>query len=308
MNQKKFYITTAIPYVNAAPHIGFALEAVQADVITRYYRQKGVNTLLLTGADENSLKNVKAAEEAGISTQELCDLHAKEFADLKNILNFSYDKFFRSSNKEQHWSGVQKLWNLCKDKIFKKTYKGLYCVGCEVFYTENELIEDRCPEHKIKLEEVNEENYFFKLSDYKNTLKSLIESDKLKIVPEERKNEALGFINQGLEDFSISRSVKRAKGWGVPVPNDSSQIMYVWFDALGIYLTGIGYGTDEKTFNKWWPADIHLIGKGILRFHAVYWPAILLASGLPLPKSIYVHGYLTVEGEKISKSFKLINN
>jgi len=302
MNQKKFYITTAIPYVNAAPHIGFALEAVQADVITRYYRQKGVNTLLLTGADENSLKNVKAAEEAGISTQELCDLHAKEFADLKNILNFSYDKFFRSSNKEQHWSGVQKLWNLCKDKIFKKTYKGLYCVGCEVFYTENELIEDRCPEHKIKLEEVNEENYFFKLSDYKNTLKSLIESDKLKIVPEERKNEALGFINQGLEDFSISRSVKRAKGWGVPVPNDSSQIMYVWFDALGIYLTGIGYGTDEKTFNKWWPADIHLIGKGILRFHAVYWPAILLASGLPLPKSIYVHGYLTVEGEKISKS------
>src|SRR3989344_6614380 len=169
MNQKKFYITTAIPYVNAAPHIGFALEAVQADVITRYYRQKGVNTLLLTGADENSLKNVKAAEEAGISTQELCDLHAKEFADLKNILNFSYDKFFRSSNKEQHWSGVQKLWNLCRDKIYKKIYRGLYCVGCELFYTENELINGQCPEHKTKPEEVSEENYFFKLSDYQDT-------------------------------------------------------------------------------------------------------------------------------------------
>ncbi len=302
MNQKKFYLTTAIPYVNAAPHLGFALEAVQADVIARYYRQQGVRTFLLTGADENSLKNVKAAEEAGLSTQELCDIHAKEFADLKDILNFSYDAFFRSSNKNKHWPGVQKLWRLCQDKIYKKPYTGLYCVGCEQFYTENELVDGKCPEHKTKPEEVSEENYFFKLSDYQETLKDLIERDELKVFPTERKNEALGFINQGLEDFSISRSVKRAKGWGVSVPDDPDQMMYVWFDALGIYLTGAGYGTDEETFNKWWPADTHLIGKGILRFHAIYWPAILLAAGLPLPKSIYVHGYLTVEGEKISKS------
>ena len=302
MNKGKFYITTAIPYVNAAPHIGFALEAVQGDVMARYSRQKGVDTYLLTGADENSLKNVKAAEEAGVSTQHLCDTYAKEFADLKSILNFSYNYFFRSSSKKNHWPGVQKLWKLAEKDIFKKPYKGLYCVGCELFYTKNELIDGKCPEHKTKVELVSEENYFFKLSKYESQLKELIESDELKIVPQERKNEVLGFINQGLEDFSISRSVKRAKGWGVEVPGDSKQIMYVWFDALGIYLTGIGYGTDEKKFKKWWPANIHLIGKGILRFHAVYWPAILLSAGLPLPKSIYVHGYLTVEGEKISKS------
>ncbi|MCH8820917.1 methionine--tRNA ligase [Patescibacteria group bacterium] len=302
MNKGKFYITTAIPYVNAAPHIGFALEAVQGDVMARYSRQKGVDTYLLTGADENSLKNVKAAEEAGVSTQHLCDTYAKEFADLKSILNFSYNYFFRSSSKKNHWPGVQKLWKLAEKDIFKKPYKGLYCVGCELFYTKNELIDGKCPEHKTKVELVSEENYFFKLSKYESQLKELIKSDELKIVPQERKNEVLGFINQGLEDFSISRSVKRAKGWGVEVPGDSKQIMYVWFDALGIYLTGIGYGTDEKKFKKWWPANIHLIGKGILRFHAVYWPAILLSAGLPLPKSIYVHGYLTVEGEKISKS------
>lgn len=304
MNKNKYYLTTAIPYVNASPHIGFALEAIQADVVARYYRLSGVNTFLLTGADENSLKNVKAAKEKGISTKELCDKFAKEFASLKETLNFSYDNFLRSSDKEHHFPGAQKLWGLIEESgdFYKKIYEGLYCVGCELFYTEEELLDGKCPEHKVAPEKIKEENYFFKLSKYQRILEELIETDEIKIRPMERKNEVLGFIRKGLEDFSVSRSKERSKGWGVPVPNDPDQTIYVWVEALGIYLTGIGFGTDEETFKKWWPADAHLIGKGILRFHAVYWPALLLSAKLELPKSIYVHGYLTVEGEKISKS------
>lgn len=304
MNKKKFYLTTAIPYVNASPHLGFALEVIQADVIARYHRLLGNEVFLLAGADENSLKNVKSATEMGISPQELCDKYAKEFADLKTILNFSYDSFWRTSNKELHFPGAQKLWGLIEQNgdFYKKTYEGLYCVGCELFYTEKELVEGKCPEHKLAPEKIKEENYFFKLSKYQEKLKELIESDYLKVRPIERKNEVLGFINKGLEDFSVSRSQERSKGWGVPVPNDPDQTIYVWVEALGIYLTGVGFGVDSKKFEQWWPADGHLIGKGILRFHAVYWPALLLAAGLELPKAIYVHGYLTVNKEKISKS------
>ncbi|MFH2100819.1 MAG: methionine--tRNA ligase, partial [Candidatus Micrarchaeota archaeon] len=186
--------------------------------------------------------------------------------------------------------------------IYKKKYRGLYCVGCEAFYEESELPGGICPEHGKKPEIVEEENYFFKLSKYQDKLVDLIESGKLQILPKSRKNEVLSFIRGGLKDFSISRSIKRAKGWGVPVPNDPTQIEYVWFDALGTYLTGIGYGTDDEKFGGYWPADVHVIGKGILRFHAVYWPAILLSAGLELPKTIFVHGYITVEGQKMSKS------
>ncbi len=302
---KKYYLTTAIPYVNAAPHAGFALEVIQADTAARFHRLIGNDVLFSSGSDENSLKNVQAAEAEHISTRELVDKYAKRFEDLQTALNLSYDTFNRTAT-ENHFKGAQKLWLACKkEDIYKKTYTGLYCVGCEEFYTEDELIEGKCPEHKTTPEQVNEENYFFKLSNYQNQLEDIISTDKLKIIPETRKNEVLSFVKQGLKDFSISRSVERAKGWGVPVPNDPSQIQYVWFDALTTYLTALGYGTDESLFKKYWLEGnqrIHVIGKGIIRFHAVYWIAMLLSANIPLPTTEFVHGYITINGQKISKS------
>jgi len=299
-----FYLTTAIPYVNAAPHLGHVLEFIQTDVIARYQKSRGREVALVTGADENSLKNVHAAEKEGIAVSELCNRNSAVFREIAQKTGLSFTTFMRTSDKELHWPGVQKLWKLCDaaGDIYGKKYRGLYCVGCEAFYEEDELTEGICPEHRTKPEVIEEENYFFRLSKYQGTLERMIESDELRIVPETRKNEALSFIRGGLKDFSISRSVARANGWGVPVPNDPAQIEYVWFDALGTYITGIGYGTDEQTFKKFWPADVHVIGKGILRFHAVYWPAILLSAGLKLPKMVFVHGYITVEGQKMSKS------
>ena len=300
----KFYLTTAIPYVNAAPHLGHVLEFIQTDAIARYQRLLGNDVALVTGADENSLKNVQAAEKLGISVAELCRRNSAVFEEMAKKIGLSYTSFQRTSDKEKHWPGVQRVWELCDKRgdIYKKKYRGLYCVGCEAFYEPEELPGGECPEHKTKPEEIEEENYFFRLSKYQSELERLIESDELKVLPQTRKNEILSFIRGGLKDFSISRSVSRAKGWGVPVPNDPSQIEYVWFDALGTYITGIGYGTDDEKFAKYWPADAHVIGKGILRFHAVYWPAMLLSAGLPLPKTVFVHGYITVEGQKMSKS------
>jgi methionyl-tRNA synthetase len=299
---KKFYITTAIPYVNASPHIGFALELVQTDVVARYHCQLGEEVFFLTGADENSLKNVQAAEEEDISTKELVDRNTQKFIELGQVLNISNDDFIRTISKK-HFAGSQKLWSACKkEDIYKKEYKGLYCVGCEQFYTEDELVDGKCPEHKTKPDIVEEENYFFKLSNYQKKLEKLIESDEYRIVPASRKNEVLSFIKMGLQDFSISRSQKRAKNWGVPVPGDKTQVMYVWFDALSNYLTGIDYDKEGKNYKKYWPADVHVIGKGIIRFHAVYWPAMLLSAGLPLPRTLFVHGYINIEGAKISKS------
>ncbi len=299
----KFYLTTAIPYVNGAPHIGHALEFVQSDVIARYNRLIGNDTYFLSGVDENSLKNVRAAEDAGVSTQELCDKYADIFLDLTKDLDISIDDFIRTSS-EHHHKGAQQLWANCKpEDIYKKTYKGHYCVGCETFYTEKDLVNGECPEHLTVPEIVEEENYFFKLSNYANILLNLIESGELKITPDFRKNEITQFIKMGLEDFSISRSKERAKNWGVSVPGDDNQVMYVWFDALSNYITGLGYGSDDtRKFDKYWPADLHVIGKGISRFHAIYWPAMLLSAGLPIPKSIFVHGYISVEGQKMSKS------
>jgi methionyl-tRNA synthetase len=304
---KKFYITTAIPYVNSEPHIGHALEFVQTDAIKRFHELLQEDTFLTTGADENSLKNVQAAEEEGISIKQLCDKYSKKFKETMKLLDLSFNSFMRSSSKE-HISGSQKLWKLCSKDIYKKMYKGLYCIGCEAFLTESELVDGKCKEHNKEPELVEEENYFFRLSSYQKQLEELIANDKLKIVPESRKNEVLSLVKSGLEDFSISRSRKRAKGWGVPVPGDDSQIMYVWLDALNVYQTSVGFGRDEKQYKKWWPADVHVIGKGILRFHAVYWPAILLSAGLPLPKELFVHGYITINGSKISKSLGNVIN
>lgn len=300
----KFYITAAIPYVNAKPHIGHALELVQADTIARYHKLLGDETLLLSGGDENALKNVQAAEKAGQPVQEFIDDNNQKFVELTEKLGCHYDIWQKGSDQKTHFPSSQKLWGLCAKDIYKKKYKGLYCVGCETFYEKSELNENgECFEHPGKrLDEVEEENYFFKLSKHQDQLIKLIESDTLEIVPIERKNEVLGFLKSGLQDISISRSNERAKNWGVPVPGDDTQRIYVWFDALNIYQSGIGFGWDETKYNKWWPADLHVIGKGIIRFHAVYWPAFLLSAGLKLPKKLFVHGYYTVNGQKMSKT------
>jgi methionyl-tRNA synthetase len=303
---KKFYITAAIPYVNAAPHIGHALEFVQTDVIARLHKLLGEDTLMLSGGDENALKNVQAAEIAGISIQEFVDKNTEIFNKLTKELNTEFDVWQKGSDKEKHFPSSQELWKRCKASgdIYKKKYEGLYCIGCETFYPKDELNDKgECPEHPgKKLQKVAEENYFFKLSKYEDKLIELIENDELKIIPETRKNEVLSFLKGSLKDISISRTNERAKNWGVPVPNDSTQRIYVWFDALNIYQSGIGFGWDEKKYKKWWPADVHVIGKGITRFHAIYWPAFLLSAELKLPKAIFIHGYFTVEGQKISKS------
>ncbi len=300
----KFFISTAIYYVNANPHIGHALEIVQTDVLARYHRSLGEEVLFLTGTDENSLKNVQAAEKADVPIQEFVDKNAQIFKDLKKTLNLSFDDFIKTT-EDRHIKGAEKLWLACKKDIYKKKYKGLYCVGCEEFYVQNELVDGLCPEHKKELELIEEENYFFKLSKYQNQLKELIEKDKIKIIPQTRKNEVLSFINSGLKDICISRSKERAHGWGIPVPGDSNQIIWVWFDALANYITALGYGTDEQKFNDWWQNNnnkLHVIGKGILRFHAVYWPGMLLSAGISLPESIFVHEYINVDGQKMSKS------
>ena len=301
----KFYITTAIPYVNAKPHIGHALEFIESDTIARYHRILGDEVLLLCGSDDNALKNVQAAEKEGVPIQEFVDNNSNLFLGLSKKLNVNFDVFQKGSDPKHH-SSSQRLWELCdkNNDIYKKEYQGLYCVGCELFYEKGELDErGECLEHPgKKLERVSEDNYFFKLAKYQSKIYRLIASDNLRIVPEKRKNEVLSFIKQGLKDISISRSNTRAKNWGVPVPNDSKQRIYVWFDALNIYQSGVGFGSDEKTYKKWWPADLHVIGKGILRFHAIYWPAFLLSAGLKLPKKIFVHEYITVNGQKMSKT------
>ena len=302
---KRLYLTTAIPYVNASPHIGFSLEVVQADAIARFWRLLGYDVFFSSGTDENSLKNVQAAEAVKVDINDWVGEYAKQFESLKGALNISWDVFNRTSEKH-HFLGAQKIWGLCKkEDIYKKKYRGLYCVGCEAFYTKDEIVDGKCIDGHTNIEEVEEENYFFKLSNYQKFLEDLIASDKLKIVPNTRKNEVLSFVKQGLEDFSISRSHERAHGWGVPVPGDESQVMYVWFDALTTYLTALGYGKDDALFKKYWEENsnrVHVIGKGIIRFHAVYWPAMLKSAGIKLPTEEFVHGYLTIEGQKISKT------
>jgi len=306
--KNKYYVTTAIPYVNAEPHIGHALEFVQTDVIARYHRLLGEDVYFLSGTDDNALKNVQAAEEKGVPVAKFVKQNSDKYHQLKGTLNISFDDFIRTTEK-RHLDGSQALWKACeKEDIYKKKYKGLYCVGCEVFVTEKDLVKGKCPEHNKRPELVEEENYFFKLSNYQDWLEDLITSDKLKIVPETRKNEVLSFIRQGLEDFSISRTRERAHGWGIPVPDDPDQIIYVWFDALANYITALDWHKKDPLYKKYWPADVHVIGKGITRFHAIYWPAMLKSAGILLPKEEFVHGYVTVEKQKISKTLGNVIN
>jgi len=309
----RLYLSTTIPYVNSRAHVGHALELVQADVLARHHRRIGDEVRLQSGTDDNSLKNVLAAEAEGISTRELVNRNASEFAGLREHLSLSFDDFIRTSSDPRHRPGVERLWRACEDNgdLYRKTYTGLYCVGCEQFYGETELADGNCPDHGTPPQLVAEENWFFRLSRYADRLQEEISSGRLRIEPASRRNEVLGFIAGGLEDFSASRSVERARGWGIGVPGDPSQVIYVWWDALGNYITSLNYGArgrgsrQDADYRRWWAgADrrAHVVGKGVLRFHAVYWPAILLSAGEPLPTEIFVHDYLTIDGRKISKS------
>ncbi len=300
----KFYITTAIAYVNGAPHLGHALEMIQADCMARYHRLIGDETFFLTGTDEHGSKIYQTAAEQGLDTQELVDLNAAKFLELTKLLNISNDDFIRTTD-QKHKDGVKILWNKLIEKgdIYKDGYEGLYCVGCEAFITSSDLTkEGLCPNHNKKPDLIKEENYFFRLSKYADQIEQLITSDELEIIPNSRKNEILSFIKSGLKDVSFSRP-KATLPWGIEVPNDPEQVMYVWCDALTNYITGINYGqSDESHFNKFWPADIQLIGKDILRFHAAYWIAMLISAEIPVPKAIAVHGFITSDGQKMSKS------
>ncbi|AXI76467.1 methionine--tRNA ligase [Peterkaempfera bronchialis] len=303
----RHYLTTTIPYVNSRPHLGFVLELVQADVLARHHRRLGHRVRLLTGTDDNSLKNVLAAEEQGVPVQQLVDRNADAFAALRGPLSLSTDDFLRTSSDPRHRPGVERLWRACADNgdLYRKHYAGLYCVGCEQFYPEEELDGGRCPEHGTEPQLVVEENWFFRLSRYTERLHGLVSSGRLRIEPEARRNEVLSFIASGLRDFSVSRSRERARGWGIPVPGDPDQVVYVWWDALGNYVTALDHATGGAAYDEWWEGSerrVHHVGKGVVRFHAVYWPAILLSAGLPLPTDILVHDYLTVDGRKISKS------
>lgn len=298
------YVTTSIPYVNGNPHIGHALELVQADAIARYNRLTGNATVFQTGTDENAYKNVIAADEQGISVQTLVDENSSRFRELVNLLQISADTFIRTTDP-MHKAGVAEFWNCLKQSdIYKKTYKGFYCTGCEDFLLDKDLTDGKCPDHLAKPVLVEEQNYFFRLSAYQSELEHLISKEEISVVPETRKNEVLSFIRGGLQDISVSRDAGRMSGWGIPVPGDETQIIYVWIDALINYVTGQEFGSSDDWREIWNPHThkLHVIGKNVWKFHAVYWPALLLSAGLPVPSQILVHGFLTVEGQKISKS------
>jgi len=298
----KFYITTSIPYTNAPPHIGFAFEIIQADVLARYNRILGNDVFFLTGTDEHGIKTLRVAKEVGKEPLEFANEISEKFKELTRVLNISNDDFIRTTDEVRHKPTIEKLWKQL-DKagdIYKKKYEGFYCPGCEAFKTEKEIADGKCVIHLKPLELVEEENYFFKLSKYNQKIKEAIESGELRIVPESKKNETLSMLNQGMEDVSFSRT--KDKYWGIEVPGDFEQVVYVWCDALPNYISGIGYTFDEEKFEKYWPADVHCIGKDIMKFHTIFWPAMLLSAELELPKMVFVHGFINVGGQKMSKS------
>jgi methionyl-tRNA synthetase len=300
---KKFYITTAIAYPNSSPHLGHTLEIVQADALARFHKLLGKDVFFQTGTDEHGLKNYQTAQKQGKDTLEFLDNNVAVFKDLYKQLNIEYDNFIRTTNKKVHYTGATKLWKKLveSEDIYKKKYKGLYCTGCEAFKTEKELENGKCPNHPTRdIESVEEENYFFKLEKYKEKVIKIIQSDVYKVIPKSRKNEILSFLKEA-KDISFSRP-KSTLPWGIPVSEDPSQIMYVWCDALSNYITGVGYSTDQQQFKKTWPADIHIIGKDILRFHAAFWPAMLISANLQLPKKLFVHGFILSKGTKMGKS------
>lgn len=318
MSNKKFYITTAIDYPNNRPHIGTAYEKIGADVIARYYRLAGYETLFLMGTDEHSQNVEKAARQEGISPDKFLERLVPEFREAWSKLNISYDDFIRTT-EQRHIVTVQALIQRCYDNgdIYKGEYSGYYCPSCEAFYEEEELVEREggkgCPTHPITLEHIVEHNYFFALSKYQAKLAEYIEENPDFIQPETRLNEVLGLINSGLKDFSVSRAKKL---WGIPCPFDKEHVVYVWFDALTNYISGLS-PEDTKTspfdgnspkYEKFWPADLHVIGKDITRFHCLYWPAMLMSAKIPLPKQVWAHGWvhaLTLDENNEPKKLKM---
>lgn len=296
-----YYITTSIPYANGDPHIGFGMELLQADVLARYARQQGKPVIFATGTDEHGGKIFDKAAELGLKTKEYTDQISQQFRDLAKLVNASNDRFIRTTDAG-HEQRAQLIWKALEKDIYKSSYTGWYCTGCEAFVTEAVAKENGgvCPDHKKPYEKIEEENYFFKLSAYAPKIQTAIETEALHIVPTTRKHEILGVIKEGLQDISISRP-KDKISWGIPVPGDKEQVMYVWFEALLNYITVLGY-PEHEDYKKFWPANVQVIGKDILRFHAAIWPGILLALGQPLPKSLFVHGFINVEGQKMSKS------
>ncbi len=301
---EKFYVTTAIDYVNATPHIGHAYEKIAADIVARYHRIRGKDVFFLTGVDEHGSKVERSAREANIEPREFCDQMAAKFKQAWKNLNLSYDQFIRTTD-DYHEKAVQVLFKKLQDKgdIYKSTYKGLYCEGCEDFVRERDLNDKGlCPNHLKPPKEVEEHNYFFRLTNYKDKIHQWLDKNPNAVRPEGRKKEILNQLDDPeLGDFSVTRA-RSSLTWGVPVPGDESQVIYVWIDALANYITGAGYSYDEEKFRRWWPADLHLIGKDINKFHSIYWPAVLMAADIELPRQIFAHGFITVEGQKISKS------
>lgn len=301
--KKTFFVSTPIFYANAAPHMGHAYAMVLADVLARYHGWLGEETYFLTGTDEHGLKNFQSAQKAGKDPQTFLDEQAEKFKHLAARLGTQPSVFYRTTDRERHWPGATRMWEQLASKgdIYKGTYEGLYCVGCESFKTEKELVDGKCPDHNTTPERISQENYFFRLSKYTEPIKKAIESDALKVTPESRKNEILSLLEEGLEDVSFSRPVKDLP-WGIPVPGDPTHNMYVWCDALTNYISALGYGgSDTALLDKFWPG-MHVIGKDILRFHAAFWPGMLLSTGLPLPKEILVHGLILSDGKKMSKT------
>ena len=296
-----FYITTSIPYVNSEPHIGFGMEVVTADVLARYMRQYQTPVLFATGTDEHGGKIAEKAEEAKMTPKAYADKLSASFRELLPLLNISNDRFVRTTD-EGHEQRAQLIWKNLAKYIYKSSYTGWYCVGHEEYFSEQVVKTNNgvCPEHNRPYEKLQEENYFFKLSAFTPKIKEAITNGAMQIVPESRKNEILSLINSGLDDISISRPQNKI-AWGIAVPDDPKQVMYVWFEALMNYITVLGY-PEHKDFKEFWPANIQVIGKDILRFHAAIWPAMLMGLGLAIPKMLYVHGFITIEDKKMSKT------
>ena len=295
----KMYVTTAIPYVNGAPHVGHVLDYLLADTLCRYLRLMGNEVRFQAGTDEHGSKVYKKANELGVSVQEFVDKNAQKFQDFIQELGVEYTDFIRTTN-EEHEKRCQEIWKKLQPHIYKASYEGWYCEGCERFVTDTEYAESKgeCPDHHKDYTKLSEENYYLRISDFREKIREKIESDEMKIVPKARKNEFLNLLVD-MPDVSISRPRKQLT-WGITVPDDPDQVMYVWIDALCNYLTVLGY--PDKDISDWWPAYAQIVGKDILRFHAGIWPAILLGLDLPLPKTLLAHGHVTVNGEKMSKS------
>jgi len=302
---KKFYITTAIAYVNGPPHMGHALEFIQADAIARFRRLAGHDVHFVTGADEHGVKLLRTAQALGVSPEALVETNTAAYQSLNRLLRISHDDYIRTVDRARHWPAVRKLWRRMAEggDIYKQYYEGLYCSGCEKFLTDRDVADGRCPLHPtVELESIHEENYFFRLSRYSEEIGRRIASDELRIIPETRKNEILSLIREGLKDVSFSRS-RKALSWGIPVPDDPEQTIYVWGDALTNYLSAVGYAEEADLFRENWPADLHCIGKDIIRFHTAIWPGMLLSAGLPLPRAVFVHGFVNdASGQRMSKS------